>query len=251
MIQNQDIKEGTHEGVPYTYYDSKGSDESDSERIALIAPGMGGSRKDDVIKTLAQRLGEERISSVCFDIQDNEEVLPVEEIVERYQKMGEFVRGKGYQPGQTGVFGTSLSGLPAVIAASEMGSESLGLKSPLLYFDEMVEGKIGEEGLRAWKRKGCIEKDGNKLPYELYEQWKSVDKKELAGSLARNQTQVRIVQGGADTRVPLPFTRKFYDLLRGQGADVDMRVIDEADHEYTKPEHFAEAVGYLAQGGEK
>jgi uncharacterized protein (UPF0297 family) len=245
MTRTSQIREGTYEGIPYTFYNTG----NPFNQIAFIAPGMGGTRNDEERRTVAEALLERKVSSLCFDIQDGQTAPTVEEIVNRYQAMDEFAREKSYSPG-TLVFGTSLSGLPAAVAASKIGADELRLKSPLVYFAEMLEKKLGREGLAAWRERGYIEKDGNKLPWELYRQWASVDVEEVAQTLADNGTNVRIVQGSGDEMVPPHYTQRFYNLLREKGANADLRVIEHADHEYTDPAHRAEALGYLVGGNE-
>ena len=201
--------EGSRMGIGYTLYDTG------SHNVVILGHGMGSNRHSPTISTLAERLASSGVSSIAMDCQDTNEVLPIQALVDRYALARDVA--SGYQTAD--VFGMSLTGLASLIASTKIGSKKAGLRAPLIYFADMLDKKLGSEGIAKWQSTGYIEKNGNRMPYEFYKQWKDTDVDKVAEQLAQNQIQVGIVQGDKDEMVPYQFSQKFAKTATSKGAN--------------------------------
>ena len=224
--------EGNRMGVGYTLYDTG------SHNVVILGHGMGSNRHSFTINTLAERLASSGVSSIAMDCQDTNEVLPIQTLVDRYAIA------------RDDVFGTSLTGLASLMAANKIRSRKAGLRAPLIYFADMLDKKLGSEGIAKWQSTGYIEKNGNKMPYEFYKQWRETDVDKVAEQLAQNQIQVGIIQGDKDEMVPYQFSQKFARTAISKGTKVDLRMIEGADHSFTANPQTAQdyIINFLAEG---
>ena len=157
--------EGSRMGIGYTLYDTG------SHNVVILGHGMGSNRHSLTISTLAERLASSGVWSIAMDCQDTREVLPIRALVDRYALARDVA--SGYQTAD--VFGMSLTGLASLIASTKIGSKKAGLRAPLIYFADMLDKKLGSEGIAKWQSTGYNEKNRNRMPYEINKQRNDTD----------------------------------------------------------------------------
>ncbi len=211
--------------------------ENDKGRVVLIAPGMGLNQLDSnkAIRALAEQLARKGISSISFEIQKGDEAPSPRRVVTGYLSMARLAKEQGYNQIH-GIYGSSLSAGPALVAAGRLNVKKIALRAPLVYFhelfDEAVKTKGGklENALKSWRKKGRIPKGESTIPYGLYKQFADADVNKVARRL--KDARVEITHGTRDETVPIKYAEKAYEKLREAGANVRLDRIEGAGHEF-------------------
>lgn len=226
---------GEYRGIKYKIYRA----ENDKGRVVLIAPGMGPRELESssTIKVLAEQLARKGVSSISFEIQQDEEAPPPRRIIEDYLSMAQLAKKEGYD-NIYGLYGSSLSAGPALVAAGKLGVKHIALRAPLVYFHELFSeavtqrgGKL-EDALGEWRKKGRIPKGRNTVPYELYEQFAETDVSKVADRL--KGTRIEITHGTKDDVVPIKYVEKACEKLKEAGAYVRFDRIEGAGHDFDR-----------------
>lgn len=231
---NTEIKKGEYHKIQYKFYHVP-----KSRRVILVAPGIGakGLESDNATKVLAERLARRGISSIAFEIQRDENAPSPRRVVMDYLAMGNLAKKLGYSQVH-GIYGSSLSGGPALVAAGRLGIKNIALRSPLVYFhelfNEVVKSKGGkpEEATEGWKKARRITKGEITLPYGLYEQFAKTDVDKVVNKL--KGARIEITHGTNDEMVPIQYAEKAYQKLKDAGINVRLDKIEGAKHDYNR-----------------
>ncbi len=151
---------------------------------------------------------------------------------------------------KTGVVGSSLGGMVAVISAAEDERiKCLALLCPLSDFTIINLPQYSKEKLKEWKEKGTTLvrtfKNGTTLPikYRFYEDGLSYDVYKTAEKVS---APTLILHGDGDDVVPLSQSQELVKHLNGEK---ELAIVHGASHRFEEPEHFEQVfntvVGFM------
>jgi pimeloyl-ACP methyl ester carboxylesterase len=139
----------------------------------------------------------------------------------------DFVASHGdHDKNRIGVIGSSFGGNVALLEAANFPQiRAVGLKSASTFLPEGYEIELGHDKMEEWGRTGFLDEVGH--TYEIVLDSLFHNTYEAA---SRIQVPVRIVQGTADSSVPIRHGRDLLKVLK----DGSMLEIDGADHWYAE-----------------
>ncbi len=227
MIMKEDkIESGNYKGIDFEFYRA-----SEANKILIIGSGGTPTRQKRVNVNLAKILEPYNFSIINFDIQNNDRVFPINKMAERFYYMIEYARLHGFKIDDTGIVGTSASGLPAVIASTEYSNMNVLLTSPVIYYQDMLENTAGKFLLIIWKFWGEIKKQGCRVPYSLYSEWRDSNLGEIAKKLKEKSNKLHTVHGDEDSIVSWNHSKKFHEFLNEYGVNSKLTILKGARHD--------------------
>lgn len=226
IIEKDKIESGNYKKIDFEFYKA-----SEANKILIIGSGGTPERQKGVNVNLANILELYNYSIINFDIQNNDHIDSVNKMAERFHRMIEYAGSHGFKIDDMGIVGTSGSGLPAVIASTEYGNMKVLLKYPVIYYQEMLEKKIGKFFLTIWKYWGEISRYGCRAPYSLYSEWRDSNLDELAKKLKEKSNKLHIVHGDKDNIIPWHYSKSFHELLSKYGVNSKLTILNGAGHD--------------------
>ena len=156
--------------------------------------------------------------------------------VEHLEKMGYL---------KIAIVGTSFGGTCSILAVRKILSDkkmkarvvTLALKCPA-YFENGIFERSGLN-LQEWKNKGIDNYGTAKLKYDFYVDSQKPENDHLKGAESITIPTL-IVHGSKDRLVPLEHSRLLTERIKK--AESRLIVIENADHGFTKKEHFTESI---------
>lgn len=204
-----------------------------------------GSSKD--ISALLNTLG---INAFRFDFYGHGESegkfedITISEGTDDVLQAIELVKSEGFR--KIGLFGTSFGGSCSIMAASKSRDLCLlALRAPVsdYYIRELLQKSKQE--LSDWKNNGFrMYKRGDghelRLNYSFFEDMKNNRGLEVALQI---NIPTMIVQGDLDTSVPVTLNEMVIKVIPVS----ELKVIKGADHRFSNPEHYKEALDMLVE----
>ena len=231
--------------------------------IAVLCHGFLSGKNSTTNKTLTRLLIERGIATFRFDFfghADSDgpfEDITVTLAVKQASAALDYVAAQGYS--SIALMGSSFGGLVATLAAQKWTSPAstgkdipspgnlacVALKCPVVDFPEELELELGQDGMAEWRRSNSIPDFAGgqsrlKLSYAFYEDSRQNVAYDAAGSIT---APTLIVQGDQDELIPLHQSQRLYDRLKGEKS---LRLIQGADHQFSKAEHFRAMIDLLA-----
>jgi pimeloyl-ACP methyl ester carboxylesterase len=145
--------------------------------------------------------------------------------------MVEYAGSHGFEIDDMGIVGRSSSGLPAVIASTEYSNMRVLLKYPVIYYQDMLEKKIGKFFLTIWKYRGEISRYGCHASYSLYSEWRDSNLDELAKKLKEKSNKLHTVHGDKDNIISWHYSKSFHELLNKYGVNSKLTILNGAGHD--------------------
>lgn len=232
-MEKNKIESGNYKKIDFEFYKA-----SEENKILIIGSGGTPERQKGVNVNLANILDPYHFSIINFDIQNNNHIDSVNKMAEKFQRMVEYAGSHGFNIDDMGIIGRSSSGLPAVVASAEYSNMKVLLKYPVIYYQDMLEKKIGKFTLTIWKYLGEISRYGCCAPYSLYSEWRDSYLDELAKKLKAKSNKLHIVHGDKDNIIPCYYSENFHELLKKYGVDSELTVLNEAGHDLDGEENL-------------
>lgn len=208
--------------------------------IVILCHGHSSHKDTQSFVRLRQLLEEKKIPSFRFDFyghgeSDGDFANGTEsEATDDILQAIKFVKDRGYK--FVGLVGSSYGGLASLLVASKSNNLSfLVLKSPVSNYADLYIWRGAS--IEDWKKKGYRDyptKTGMlKLNYSFYEDALRNDGYRAAPMI---KVPTLIVHGSNDKEVPLNQSKKTGSLI----SNCTLKIIQGADHTYTKPENHEE-----------
>lgn len=223
---------------------------SEEKPIMILCHGFGTGKDGRTCVRLQEILNGYGISTFRFDFfghgesEGDLEDVAVSEAVDDILNAISYLKKQGYS--RIGLIGSSFGGISSIIAASRSDDLFiLALKSPVSNYEELEIERRGKEGIEEWREKGSIEveiSDGRKLrlKYSFFEDFKNNNGYEAAEKI---RIPTLIVHGDEDESVPIEQSRKTAGLI----GDCRLKIVEGADHRYSKPEHFEKMLNLISK----
>ncbi len=173
----------------------------------------------------------------------NFEDITISEGVDDVLSAVRFLKEQGYAV--FGLMGSSFGGMAALVAAASMDHlHMLVLKGPVSDYLGKLISQITRYPVEEWKKKGFIyytSGDGRKLKlnYSFFEDAEAIHGYDAA---AKIKSPTLIVHGSQDQSVPLEQSQKTARLIK----NCTLKVIEGADHAFSRPEHFEEMLNAIS-----
>lgn len=217
--------------------------------IVILCHGSTTSKNSSSLVKLAEILDKNNISTFRFDFfghgesAGNFEDITISEILDDVDRAIVYLQEKGYK--KIALMGSSF-GATAVILAAQKHPEifALALKSPVVDPKRFDELKRSTEEFENWKKTGKTTYDPTdpkktKINYTFFEDYQKYDGFKSASNIKR---PVIIVHGGSDPEVPVSDSITVSQVF----PNCQLKVINGADHRYTKPEDFSLMLKFLS-----
>ncbi len=118
IMEKDRIESGNYKEIDFEFYKA-----SEANKILIIGSGGTPERQKGVNVNLANILEPYNFSIINFDIQNNNHIDSVNKMAERFHRMVEYAGSHGFEIDDMGIVGRSSSGLPAVVASTEISLE--------------------------------------------------------------------------------------------------------------------------------
>ena len=150
--------------------------------------------------------------------------------IESLKAVISFVRSKGEY--NIGLLGSSFGGLVSLIAASQdTDIKALVLKSPVTEPKQFWRERLGDAGIKQWKKEGVVRPTQDIVDYDLnFEYWEDLQKYDTLEIAKNISCPALIIHGEKDVCVPMDQSKNLADVLH-----TDVKVIEGADHSYSGP----------------
>ncbi|MGR3301231.1 MAG: hypothetical protein ACUZ8I_01890 [Candidatus Scalindua sp.] len=226
IMEKNKIERGNYKEIDFEFYRA-----SEANKILIIGSGGTPERQKGVNINLANILEQYNFSIINFDIQNNNHIDSVNKMAERFHRMVEYAGSHRFKIDDMGIVGRSSSGLPAVVASAEYSNMKVLLKYPVIYYQDMLEKRIGKFFLTIWKYSGEISRYGCRAPYSLYSEWRDSNLDELAKKLKEKSIKLHIVHGDKDNIIPWYYSKNFHELLNKYGVNSRLTTLNGAGHD--------------------
>lgn len=209
--------------------------------VIILCHGFSTSKDNSTNRNLEKILNENGIATFRFDFfahgesEGKFEEITISKGADGILSAIKFLKGKGYQ--RIGLMGSSFGGISSLMAASKSSDlYVLALKAPVSNYFERDFEIMGEKELEEWKNKGhryYCNNEGKKLRvnYSFLEDYANNNGYEAAKRIA---IPTLIVHGNLDRDVPLKQSVKTAGIIK----NCRLKIIEGADHKFTKPEDF-------------
>jgi pimeloyl-ACP methyl ester carboxylesterase len=218
-----------------------------TDKVVVLCHGFMGYKDSWTNRMLSERLEAECIATMRFDFfghgqsgGDLKDLL-VSTLVRQTERAVAFVRGHGFD--RVGLLGSSFGGLVATLtAAKDAALAALALRCPVVDFPALLQQRFGRLAIEVWRRAGRVPASIAEVPvhFRFYEDCLRHDAGRAAEQL---RVPTSIVHGGRDEVIPVAQAK---DLYRRIPADKELHIIPEADHRFSRSEHFADMRDRLA-----
>ena len=207
----------------------------------VLSHGFHSSKDGKTCTALAGRLARHGIASLRFDFYGSGESAGSDaditpgEAVDDVISADRFLRSQGFK--RIALFGSSFGGTASLMAAAQVEAALLALKSPISSYRDKLNAELDEERLARWQAEGVMAyaSPGGRTRVLHYAFYREACDYDCYAAAARLKLPALIVHGGADRVVPVAQSRRTAGLMAG----CRLCVIEGADHEYSRPEHFA------------
>jgi pimeloyl-ACP methyl ester carboxylesterase len=135
--------------------------------------------------------------------------------------------------------GSSMGGAVSILAAARSSIAGLVTLAAVGRADLLPERVGGPKALALWQRRGFLRFEGQPVGWALVEDARRTD---LLAAAASVKCPWLILHGGRDEVVPPSDAQ---ELQQASGGSARLEILPEADHQFTHPEHRAEAVERL------
>ncbi len=218
--------------------------------IIIICHGFSGSKNSRICIMLEKVLCKRKLSTFRFDFFGHGESggkfedVTVSEGVDDILSAIKYLKKQRYK--KLGLIGISFGGNAGIMAASKTNDIFiLALLSPVSDYEEREYGIKSREELEEWKNKGYRYYAGShgrklRLNYTFFEDFKKNKGYEAARKI---KIPVFIVHGNKDENVSVEQSKKTANLIK----NCKIEIIENADHKYTKPEHFEKMLGLVSK----
>lgn len=222
----------------------------DTDAMVVLCHGFLSNKNSSSNKALTRLLTDQGVATLRFDFfghGDSEgpfKALTVTTALDQVIAALDVAVSRGYR--RLGLIGSSFGGLIAILAASQRKDLSaLALKCPVGDFPEVLRLEFGETGIDRWRLGNTIpDVTGGTRPvpllFRFYEDCLAYDVYKTAESIT---TPTLIVQGGCDELVPLHQSRRLFEAIN---AAKDLKILEGADHGFTKADDFRTMATMLA-----
>jgi pimeloyl-ACP methyl ester carboxylesterase len=221
------------------------------QRVALLCHGFLSSKQSDTNRALTERLLPMGITVCRFDLFGHGESggpfrdLTLTRCLRQTDGLIQWLKQNGYT--DIGLAGSSFGGLVAIhTAAAHPELARLALKCPVSNYPVLWEERLGEWGMKVWKTLGILPwiGDGKKflLGYGFYQDLFRHDTDRAA---ARIESPTLIVHGERDEYVPFEQSERLYGRLRLLEARKALKLLPDADHEFTRDEDFETMIRHI------
>ena len=205
--------------------------------LVVLCHGRSSSKESRTYLRLEQGLNNLDIATFRFDFFGHGESdgafedITVSEFVDDILSAIAYVRTNGYQ--RVALAGSSMGGLAILIAAARSPDLlAIALKSPVSDFEEVELLRLGEQGLRRWKKQGYAGyRTVGRISYAFYRDLEQNNGYEAARMI---RIPTLIVHGDADRDVPVTQSQKTARLIQY----CKLEVIKGVDHHYQRKKDF-------------
>lgn len=218
--------------------------------VALLLHGYTSGKNNKTNRALVPRLAEAGVASLRFDFRGHYEsdgdiadvtistgLLDMRAVAAKIEEVAP-------APTPLLIFGTSYGGAVGIAGAAELRTRALVLKSPVSDYVEVRRLQLGWRGMLLWRLRGWtyIESGSGKVKsrYGFVQdarRWNLYEKSRDAGAA------LRLVHGDQDSEVPLAQSERLIATV----SDSDLCVIEGADHQYSREEHFDAMINYCVR----
>ena len=225
----------------------------------LVIHGFRGNRNERHIAAVSQALAHAGIVSFRVDLTNNlgdsegdfRELTATGSLEDIQDTLVHLRKRPEVDPERLGLVGHSFGGMLAAITAARTPTlMSLVTLSAVFYMPERLTSFLGEEQVRSWEKRGYTEMDppgcGLYLNYAFYDDLIRYD---VAAEAKLVQSPVRIVQGEADTGVPMEDAHLYYQYVASR--EKDLVLLPGADHSYSRDSDLAQVCRYTVDWFER
>lgn len=225
----------------------------------LVIHGFRGNRGERHIAAVSQTLSDAGIISLGVDLTNNlgdsegdfRELTATGSLEDIEDSLAYLQKRSEVDLERLGVVGHSFGGMLAAITAARTPTlMSLVTLSAVFAMPKSLTSFLGEEQVRSWEKLGYIEMDppgcGLYLNYAFYEDLIRYD---VVAEAKLVKTPVRIVQGEADTGVPVEDALLYYKHVASR--EKDLVLLPGADHGYSRDSDLAQVCRYTADWFER
>ena len=216
--------------------------------VVILCHGFHSTKDNSTNTRLHSMLKDNNIASFRCDFfghgesKGKFEDITISEAVDDTINAIKILKEKGYT--KIGIIGASFGGITSLItAAKSKDLLFLGLKCPASNFLEIELKHRSKENLQEWKQNGFSfyeneEGERYRLNYNFFN-----DLKKNNGFVFADKINIPtlIVHGNKDTIVPVEQSKLIHKLI----PNCELEIIPNADHRFSKPEHFNKMIELL------
>jgi len=217
--------------------------------VVILSHEFTSSKDSDIYRALERKLNRLGVGTFRYDYyghgnsQGALEDITLTKAVGSLKAAVTFARDQGDY--SIALLGASFGGLMSLVVVSEdPGIKALVLKSPVTELKSFWRERLRASGQRftEWRKTGVLdwqyESEDFRLRYSYWADAKRYDTLELAKEIA---CPVLIVHGDQDTYVPMSQSTGLAEIV-----DVELRVIEGAEHSYDGPGQMREVKKVMA-----
>ena len=208
--------------------------------------GLLSNKESKIYLILENLLNEKGISIFRFDFSGHGESegkfedTTISGMADDILSSIDFLKKEGYK--KIGVLGSSFNGSSIILAATKTKNiDTLILKSPVIDCGRSARLIAKRNGLTAedWKKKGFVNHIGSAGTKPLnYTFLKDAENINIFKLIKKVKSPIFIVYGNADEVVSMDEMKRATNLIK----ESQMKIVRGANHLYTNPDHFKEAV---------
>jgi alpha-beta hydrolase superfamily lysophospholipase len=195
---------------------------------------------------VADRLSELGIASLRFDFlghgQSDGDLkdLLLTTLVAQTESVMALMRGQGYR--QIALLGSSFGGLVATLAAAKHSTlAALALRCPVGDFPALLRRQFGNAGIELWRRLGQVPPSVAPIPVH-FRFFKDCERHNAHHAAQALRVPTILVHGDRDEVIPVTQSEELYRHIRAEKA---LHVIPGADHRFSQPDQFRQAIELL------
>jgi len=208
----------------------------ESDSVVILGHGYLSNKNSRTGEALSKCINENGISTITYDIyghgesEGDIEHLTVSKAVESLLSVYDFAQSN-YK--KIGLVGSSFTGSVSLICASQKNPDVIALKCPVFSSNELWDWRLNESGLAKWKKEGYLKLFSKRWSYEVYEDAKKYNMREITSKVT---SPTLVVHGDQDVTVPMSHAENIAFSVKGEKRLV---VIEGADHFFKEEKQFS------------
>jgi len=216
--------------------------------LVVFCHGFGSNKDNPIMVETASILNNNGIATFRFDFSsqgasggDFSNATVSRQLDDLYSGFSKIMGFKKIDYSSLGLFGASLGGMTALLAAPKLHLKCLAVIAPVSDFKRVRWKTFFGKTVREWKENGFVAIGSRRLNYSFFEDGCSQDVYSTAKSI---RCPTLVVHGEKDSIVPLAQSKKLLGYLE---CEKRLEIIPEAGHSTLLPKQYRHLIAVTAK----